>query len=131
VLQFTINVPQNPNVNLSALVRISPVVRLSPSARFFMLPAASKMLASSSSGVSIFILLNLFYFFTDLIHLIFFLHLQSLVVFLYMFRTDCSIIRRIKFFITQAASGTVPSVVDLSCVAVSVRLQSNTNGHAR
>jgi hypothetical protein len=66
--------------------------------------------------------INSFYFFTNLIHLIFFLHLQSLVICLYMFRTDRSIIRRIKCLITQAASGTVPSVVDLSCVAVGVRL---------
>ena len=35
-----------------------------------------------------------------------------------MFRTGWSIIRRIKCLITQAASGTVPSVVDVSCVAV-------------
>jgi hypothetical protein len=67
--------------------------------------------------------LNSFNFFTNLIHLILFLHLQSLAVFLYMFRTDRSIIRRIKCLITQAASGTVPSVVDLSCVAVGVRLR--------
>ena len=40
-----------------------------------------------------------------------------------MFRTGWSIIRRIKCFITQAASGTVPSVVDVSCVAVGVRLK--------
>ena len=39
-----------------------------------------------------------------------------------MFRTDWSIIRKIKCFITQAASGTVTSVVDVSCVAVGVRL---------
>jgi hypothetical protein len=74
----------------------------------------------------------LFYFFTNLIHLI--LHLQSLVICHYMFRTDRSIIRRSNAFIAQAASGTVPSVVDMSCVAVRVRLldsESNTNGHAR
>ena len=39
-----------------------------------------------------------------------------------MFRTGWSIIRKIKCLITQAASGTVPSVVDVSCVAVGVRL---------
>jgi hypothetical protein len=71
-----------------------------------------------------------FYFFTNLIHLIFFLHLQSSVICLYMFWTNRSIIRRIKCLITQAASGTIPMVVNLSCVAVGVR-QSNTNGHAR
>jgi hypothetical protein len=60
----------------------------------------------------------LFYFFTNLIHLI--LHLQSLVICLYMFRTGRPIIRKIKCLITQAASGTVPSVVDLPCVAVGV-----------
>ena len=49
-------------------------------------------------------------------------YLQSLVICLYVFRTDRSIIRRIKCLITQAASGTVPSVVDLSWVAVGVRL---------
>jgi hypothetical protein len=55
--------------------------------------------------------INSFHFFTNLIHLIFFLHLQSFVVFLCMFRTDRSIIRRIKCLITQAASGTVTLVV--------------------
>ena len=35
-----------------------------------------------------------------------------------MFRTGWSIIRRIKCLFTRAASGTVPSVVDVSCVAV-------------
>ena len=56
----------------------------------------------------------------------------TFTIFLYMFRTGWSIIRRIKCLITQAASGTVPSVVDESCVAVGVRLShSNTNGHAR
>jgi hypothetical protein len=70
--------------------------------------------------------INLFYFFTNLIHLIFFLHLQSLVVFLYMFRTDRSIIRRINCLITQAASGTVPSVVDLSCVTPTVMHDRST-----
>ena len=44
--------------------------------------------------------------------------LQSLLICLRMFRTNRSIIRRIKCLITQAASGVVPSVVDLSCVAV-------------
>ena len=39
-----------------------------------------------------------------------------------MFRTGWSIIRRINCLITQAASGTVPSVVDVSCVAVGVSL---------
>jgi len=34
-----------------------------------------------------------------------------------MFRTGWSIIRRLKCSITQAAFGTVPSVVDVSCVA--------------
>ena len=53
--------------------------------------------------------------------LIFFLF--TFTNFLHMFRTDRSIIRRIKCFITQAASGTVPSVVDVSCVAVGVRLK--------
>ena len=43
-----------------------------------------------------------------------------------MFRTGWSIIRRIKCLFTRAASGTVPSVVDVSCVAVGVRLTSLT-----
>ena len=47
----------------------------------------------------------------------------TFTVFLYIFRTGWSIIRRIKCSITQAASGTVPSVVDVSCVAVGVRLK--------
>jgi len=40
-----------------------------------------------------------------------------------MFRTNRSIIGRIKCLITHAASGVVPSVVDLSWVAVGVRLK--------
>ena len=60
---------------------------------------------------------NSFYFFTNLIHLVFF---TILLICLYVFRTNRSIIRRIKCLITQAASGVVPSVVDLSWVAVGV-----------
>ena len=45
----------------------------------------------------------------------------TLTIFLYMFRTGWSIIRRIKCLFTRAASGTVPSVVGVSCVAVGVR----------
>ena len=45
-----------------------------------------------------------------------------MLICLYMFRTNRSVIRRIKCLITQAASGVVPSVVDLSWVAVGVRL---------
>jgi len=41
------------------------------------------------------------------------------------------LIRGLNGLITQAASGTVPSVVDVSCVAVGVRGESNTNGHSR
>jgi len=44
--------------------------------------------------------------------------LQSLLICLYMFRTNRSIIRRIKCLITLAASGVVPSVVDLSWVGM-------------
>jgi hypothetical protein len=51
-----------------------------------------------------------------------FLFTSTILGFLYMFRTDRSIIKKIKCLITQAASGTVPSVVDLLCVAVGVRL---------
>ena len=69
--------------------------------------------------------INSFYFFFQLDTLIF--SFFTFTVFLYMFRTGWSIIRRIKCFITQAASGTVPSVVDVSCVAVGVRL-SNWSG---
>jgi len=61
-----------------------------------------------------------FYFFFQLDTLIF--SFFTFTVFLYMFRTGWSIIRRIKCLITQTASGTVPSVVDVSCVAVAVRL---------
>ena len=71
--------------------------------------------------------INSFYFFFQLDTLIF--SFFTFTVFLYMFLTGWSIIRRIKCLITQAASGTVPSVVDVSCVAVGV--ESNTNGHAR
>ena len=39
-----------------------------------------------------------------------------------MFRTGWSIIRRIECLFTRAASGTIPSVVDVSCVAVGVRV---------
>ena len=46
----------------------------------------------------------------------------TITIFLYMFRTGWSIIRRIKCFITRAASGTVPSVIDVSCVAAGVRV---------
>ena len=60
-----------------------------------------------------------FYFFFQLDTLVF--SFFTFTVFLYMFRTGWSIVRRIKCFITQAASGTVPSVVDVSCVAVGVR----------
>ena len=61
-----------------------------------------------------------FYFFFQLDTLIF--SFFTFTIFLYMFRTGWSIIRRIKCLITQAVSGTVPSVVDVSCVAVGVRL---------
>ena len=60
-----------------------------------------------------------FYFFFQLDTLIF--SFFTFTIFLYMFRTGWSIIGRIKYLITQAASGTVPSVVDVSCVAVGVR----------
>ena len=62
--------------------------------------------------------INSFYFFFQLDTLIF--SFFTFTVFLYMFRTGWSIIRRIKCLITQAASGTVPSVVDVSYVAVGV-----------
>jgi hypothetical protein len=65
---------------------------------------------------------NSFYFFTNLIHLVFLQSLDYLSLCLYMFRTNRSIIRRIKCLITQAVSSVVPSVVDLSWVAVSVRV---------
>jgi len=52
----------------------------------------------------------------------FFTILGYLSLCLYMFQTNRSIIRRIKCLITQAASGVVPSVVDLSWVAVGVGL---------
>ena len=64
--------------------------------------------------------INSFYFFFQLDTLIF--DFFTFTVFLYVLRTGWSIIRRIKCLITQAASGTVPSVVDVSCVAVGVRL---------
>ena len=41
----------------------------------------------------------------------------TFTIFLYMFRTGWFIIRKIKCIFTRAASGTVPSVVDVSWVA--------------
>ena len=82
-----------------------------------------------------------FYFFFQLVTLLF--SFFTFTVFLYMFRTGWSIIRRIKCFITQAASGTVPSVVDVSFYQSKwqqheikkydkqSRKKSNTNGHER
>jgi len=68
--------------------------------------------------------INSFYFFFQLDTLIF--SFFTFTIFLYMFRTGWSIIRRIKCSITQPASGTVPLVVDVSCVAVGVRLTKRT-----
>jgi hypothetical protein len=50
-------------------------------------------------------------------------------IYLYMFRTDWSIIRRSNAFIAQAASDTVPSVV--VCLGRPLVLESNNNGRPR
>jgi hypothetical protein len=53
---------------------------------------------------------TLFSFQLDTLTILYIYNLGSFI-YLYMFRTDRSIIRRLNAFIAQAASGTVPSVV--------------------
>jgi hypothetical protein len=71
---------------------------------------------------------TLFSFQLDTLTILYIYNLRSFI-YLYMFRTDRSIIRRSNAFIAQAASGTVSLVV--VCLGRPLVLDSNTNGRPR